>query len=101
MYLFVRVILILDLEFNREDNKVAMGGGVADAFQAGRSGKFAPTTHQIFGVAVSGPNIMAASLVIPESVDNPRHLGRYMMMVSDSIVSFQLSCSSSCGNYST
>ncbi|XP_050706561.1 uncharacterized protein LOC126991933 [Eriocheir sinensis] len=66
---------------NREDYKVALGGGVADAFQTGRSGKFAPVTDQIFGVAVSGPNIMAASVVIPENVDNPRHLGRYMKML--------------------
>lgn len=64
---------------NREDYEVALGGGVADAFQSGRTNKFIPTTDHIFGIAVTGPNIMAASVVIPASVENPKHLGRYMM----------------------
>ena len=66
---------------HRENYKVALGGGVADAFHFGRTSKFVPTTDHICGMAVSGPNIRAASVVIPASVENPKHLGRYMQRV--------------------
>ncbi|KAG0716856.1 F-box only protein 22 [Chionoecetes opilio] len=66
---------------NREDYKIALGGGVADTYQGVKSGKCEQMTDRIFGVAVSGPNIMAASVVIPSSVDNPKNIGRYMLML--------------------
>lgn len=57
---------------------MALGGGVADSVYAERSSS---STQRSFGVAVCGPNVMAASVVIPKYVGNPKGLEEYMKEV--------------------
>ncbi|XP_042203797.1 uncharacterized protein LOC121853605 [Homarus americanus] len=79
----------------RQNHKVALGGGIADCLYAGRSNSFSQSS---FGVAVSGPNVMAASVIIPKYVDNPKVFEEYMKelkscgLPEDQSVAFMFTC---------
>ncbi|KAG7156569.1 F-box only protein 22-like [Homarus americanus] len=78
-----------------QNHKVALGGGIADCLYAGRSNSFSQSS---FGVAVSGPNVMAASVIIPKYVDNPKVFEEYMKelkscgLPEDQSVAFMFTC---------
>ncbi|XP_071525450.1 uncharacterized protein, partial [Panulirus ornatus] len=79
----------------RQNHRLALGGGVADRVYAGRS---TSSTQRSFGIAVCGPNVMAASVVIPKYVSNPKGLDEYMKelkscgLPEDQSVAFMFSC---------
>ncbi|KAK4299968.1 hypothetical protein Pmani_027798 [Petrolisthes manimaculis] len=79
----------------RQNHKLALGGGMVDTVITGQSGN---SDLPSFGVAVSGPNVTAASIVIPKCVTNPRMLSDYMKQLKscglpeEQSVAFMFSC---------
>ncbi|KAK7085103.1 hypothetical protein SK128_010709 [Halocaridina rubra] len=69
---------VLHSALSRQNQKVAVGGGVIESFDCG--GKKNQSKSN-FGIAISGPNVMAASVIIPMHVGNPKALEEYMKML--------------------
>nr|XP_045612307.1 uncharacterized protein LOC123766892 [Procambarus clarkii] len=79
----------------RQNHKLALGGGVADSVYTGKNASFSQSS---FGIAVCGPNVMAASVVIPKYINNPKGLVEFMKelkscgLPEDQSVAFMFSC---------
>ncbi|KAK3872537.1 hypothetical protein Pcinc_022382 [Petrolisthes cinctipes] len=79
----------------RQNHKLALGGGMVDTVLTGQS---ANSELPSFGVAVSGPNVTAASIVIPKCATNPRMLNDYMKQLKscglpeEQSIAFMFSC---------
>lgn len=79
----------------RQNHKLALGGGVADSVHTGKNTSFSQSS---FGIAICGPNVMAASVVIPKYINNPKGLDDFMKelkscgLPEDQSVAFMFSC---------
>lgn len=82
----------------RQNRKLVIGGGIVECIDSGKADPKRDPTLINLGIAVSGPNVMAASVVIPKYVGNPKSLDDYMKQLKmcglpeDQSLAFMFTC---------
>ncbi|ROT79123.1 uncharacterized protein [Penaeus vannamei] len=85
----------LQAALERQNYQLAIGGGVVESLQCGDKNNGELTS---LGVAISGPNVMAASVVISKYVSSPKGLESYMKQLKscglpeDQSLAFMFTC---------